>query len=92
MAMADIRAYYGGYYGYPYYHNGAWIAVGAGILGVMLGSVLVPRPVYVYPIHRRAAGAGDPAMPGRFNHSCRKLLPGAATSRPRARAERGEQG
>ena len=32
--------YYGGYYGYA-----AW-----GFLGAMLGAVLVPRPVYYYPV------------------------------------------
>jgi hypothetical protein len=34
------RPYYGGYYGYP-----AW-----GFLGAWLGAVLVPRPVYYYPV------------------------------------------
>jgi hypothetical protein len=38
---------YPGYYGH--YNNGAWIAVGAGILGVMLGSVIARPYVYPYP-------------------------------------------
>lgn len=41
---------YGGYYGHGHHHhnNGAWIAVGAGLLGVVLGSVIAHRHVYPY--------------------------------------------
>lgn len=45
-------AYYGGYYGYHHHHsNDAWIAVGAGALGVMLGAMLARPRVYAYPYH-----------------------------------------
>jgi hypothetical protein len=47
------RPYYGypGYYGYgPYpYYNGAWVAVGAGVLGVMIGSAIARPYYYPYP-------------------------------------------
>ena len=45
------RPYYGNYYGYPGYHGGyhdGWIAVGAGVLGVLIGSAIA-RPAYAYP-------------------------------------------
>ena len=55
------RPYYGGYVGYPGYygyggyyghhhhhHNDAWIAVGAGFLGVVIGSAIAHRHVYPY--------------------------------------------
>ena len=41
--------YYGGYYGYHRNYNDAWIAVGAGVLGVMLGAALARPRVYPYP-------------------------------------------
>jgi len=41
---------YGGYYGHHHHHNNnAWIAVGAGALGVMLGALLARPRVYPYP-------------------------------------------
>jgi len=54
--------YYGGHYGYrgygyrPYYghyrpyYAGYYCYAPWGFLGVMLGAVLVPRPVYYYPV------------------------------------------
>jgi hypothetical protein len=54
-AYAAYPRYYG-YAGYPryygyhnHYNNGAWIAVGAGLLGVMLGAALARPRVYAYP-------------------------------------------
>lgn len=43
---------YRGYYGYHRYGNDAWIAVGAGLLGVMIGSAFVPRYPYPYAYPR----------------------------------------
>lgn len=40
---------YGGYYGHHHHNNNAWIAVGAGALGVMLGALLARPRVYPYP-------------------------------------------
>lgn len=44
---------YGGYYGhggyYGYHHNdGAWIALGAGVVGIIVGSILARPRVYQY--------------------------------------------
>ena len=43
--------YPGYYYGHHHYHNdGAWIAVGAGLVGVALGAMIArPRAYYYYP-------------------------------------------
>ena len=48
---ARYPRYYGypGYYGYHRNYNDAWIAVGAGVLGVMLGAALARPRVYPYP-------------------------------------------
>ena len=47
---------YGGYYGYHgYYHHhhgdDAWIAVGAGALGILLGTLIAQPRAYAYPYH-----------------------------------------
>lgn len=44
---------YGGYYHDYHHHHGndAWIAVGAGALGVMLGALLARPRAYPYPYH-----------------------------------------
>jgi len=48
-AYVGYRGYYGypGHYGYHHHGNDAWIAVGAGALGIMLGSIYAYR--YAYP-------------------------------------------
>lgn len=55
-AYGGYPAYYGyggypGYYGYGHYENGAWIAVGAGILGAVVGAAIAhPHDnYYAYP-------------------------------------------
>ena len=45
---------YGGYYGHHNHHNDAWIAVGAGVLGVVIGSAIAHRQVYPYGYHTQA--------------------------------------
>ena len=45
---------YGGYYGHHHHHNDAWIAVGAGVLGVVIGSAIAHRQVYPYGYHTQA--------------------------------------
>lgn len=47
-AYVGYPSYYGGYYGYPY--NNGWVAIGAGIVGAMLGAMMVAPPVYAYPV------------------------------------------
>src|SRR3954447_21051560 len=48
---AGYPAYYGypGYYGYHDHYNDAWIALGASIFGVMLGTIVAPRYASPYP-------------------------------------------
>src|SRR4029453_7018355 len=50
FGLGGYPAYYGGYYGYHHHDDDAWIAVGAGIVGVLVGSVIARPPVYVYPM------------------------------------------
>lgn len=46
---------YGGYYGHHHHHdNGVWIALGAGLVGVILGSALSRPYVYQYPYPTQA--------------------------------------
>lgn len=39
---------YGGYYSHHHHNDGVWIALGAGLFGLIVGSLLAPRPVYQY--------------------------------------------
>ena len=52
---------YGGYYDHHYHNDGAWIALGAGVVGVIVGSILARPRVYYYPVEAPPPPAPPPA-------------------------------
>jgi hypothetical protein len=67
---------YGGHYGYGYHDNDAWIAIGAGILGAMLGAAIAQHPVnhYGYP-SQPPPQADAPPEPARGTPRCQDGSP-----------------
>jgi len=65
---------YGGYYGHDDNDNGVWIAIGAGILGFVLGSVVSQRQAtpYSYPSQ---APPPPPAAPAPATPRCQDGSP-----------------
>ncbi len=51
---------YGGYYDHHYHNDGAWIALGAGVVGVIVGSILARPRVYYYPVEAPPPPAPPP--------------------------------
>jgi len=68
---------YGGHYGYHHDHdNGAWIAIGAGILGVLLGSAISHHQAYHYGYPYQAPPPPPPpAAPGPVTPRCQDGSP-----------------